>query len=92
MEQHKPASTLEQIGSAADMTRVPATAPREAAPHYDPLQVTIREAGRLLSYNDRTIRRLILSGELCAVGQGPLRRVTMQSIRDYQQRHLAARR
>jgi excisionase family DNA binding protein len=92
VDQHVPVSTPEQSVSEADAKRLHAPPPHEAPPHYDPLQVTIREAGRLLSYNDRTIRRLILMGELSALGQGSLRRVTMQSIRDYQQRHLTTRR
>src|SRR5688572_9248144 len=54
----------------------------------EPLQVTINEAARLLAYDARTIRRLIIRGELPAVGQGRLRRIPMQSLRDYQQRNL----
>jgi excisionase family DNA binding protein len=50
--------------------------------------VTINEAARLLTYDARTIRRLILRGELPAVGQSRLRRIPLQSLRDYQQRHL----
>lgn len=46
------------------------------------------EAARLLAYDVRTIRRLIGRGELPAVGQGRLRRIPMQSLRDYQKRHL----
>jgi excisionase family DNA binding protein len=62
--------------------------PRETQTRPEPLQVTISEAARLLSYDDRTIRRLIVRGEIVAVGQGRLRRIPMQSLRDYQQRHL----
>jgi excisionase family DNA binding protein len=54
----------------------------------EPLQVTINEAARLLAYDARTIRRLIIRGELPAVGQGRLRRIPTQSLRDYQQRNL----
>jgi excisionase family DNA binding protein len=54
----------------------------------EPLQVTINEAARLLAYDTRTIRRLILRGELVAVGEGRMRRVPVQSLRDYQQRNL----
>ena len=54
----------------------------------EPLQVTITEAARLLAYDSRTIRRLILRGEITAVGEGRLRRVPLQSLREYQQRHL----
>lgn len=56
----------------------------------EPLQVSISEAARLLAYDTRTIRRLIIRGELSAVGEGRLRRVPLQSLRDYQQRHLTA--
>lgn len=62
----------------------------EALARPEPLQVTISEAARLLAYDARTVRRLIMRGELPAVGQGRLRRVPMQSLRDYQQRHLTA--
>lgn len=54
----------------------------------EPFQVTISEAARLLAYDARTIRRLIARGELAAVGEGRLRRVPVQSLRDYQRRHL----
>jgi excisionase family DNA binding protein len=53
----------------------------------EPLQVTVLEAARLLSYDTRTIRQLITKGELSAVGQGRLRRVDMQSLHEYQRRH-----
>ncbi len=66
----------------------PVPQPRETPPRPEPLQVTINEAARLLAYDARTIRRLILRGELPAVGQGRLRRIPLQSLRDYQQRHL----
>lgn len=62
----------------------------EALSRPEPLQVTINEAARLLAYDARTVRRLIVRGELPAVGQGRLRRIPMQSLRDYQQRHLTA--
>jgi excisionase family DNA binding protein len=55
----------------------------------EPLQVTISEAARLLAYDARTIRRMIARGEIAAVGEGRLRRVPVQSLREYQQRHLA---
>ena len=54
----------------------------------EPLQVTISEAARLLAYDTRTIRRLIARGELTAVGEGRMRRVPVQALRDYQQRHI----
>jgi excisionase family DNA binding protein len=66
------------------MLPVPLIAPPEPA---EPLQVTVLEAARLLSYDTRTIRQLITKGELSAVGQGRLRRVDMQSLHEYQRRH-----
>jgi len=54
----------------------------------EPFQVTITEAARLLAYDASTIRRLIARGELPAVGAGRLRRIPVQGLRDYQQRHL----
>lgn len=60
----------------------------EGRERLEPLQVTITEAARLLAYDARTIRRLITRGELSAVGAGRLRRIPVQSLRDYQQRHL----
>jgi len=66
-----------------------ATSPtHEGRARLEPLQVTISEAARLLAYDTRTIRRLIVRRELSAVGEGRLRRIPLQSLRDYQQRHL----
>jgi excisionase family DNA binding protein len=53
----------------------------------EPLQVTIKEAARLLSFDERTIRRLIVRGEIQAIGHGRLRRISFKSLHDYQQRH-----
>lgn len=55
----------------------------------EPFQVTLKEAARLLAYDLRTIHRLIRRGELPSVGEGRLRRIPVQALRDYQQRHLA---
>jgi excisionase family DNA binding protein len=60
----------------------------EAQVRLEPLQVTIDEAARLLAYDSRTIRRLITRGEIDAVGEGRMRRVPVQSLRDYLQRHI----
>jgi excisionase family DNA binding protein len=57
-------------------------------PEAAPLQITIKEAARLLSYNPRTIRRLIERGELQAIGAGKLRRILSESVVGYQQRNL----
>ncbi len=53
----------------------------------EPLQVSIKEAARLLAYNERTIRRLIVRGELQAIGRGRLRRIPYGSLHEYQSRH-----
>jgi excisionase family DNA binding protein len=62
---------------------------RDDVARLEPLQVTLKEAARLLAYDLRTIHRLISRGELSSVGEGRLRRVPVQELRDYQQRHLA---
>jgi excisionase family DNA binding protein len=62
--------------------------PNSGHERLEPLQVSIAEAARLLAYDTRTIRRLIARGELTAVGEGRMRRVPVQTLRDYQQRHL----
>lgn len=56
-------------------------------PPREPLQVTIREAAALLSYDERTVRRLIARGELAAIGRGKLRRIAMDDLRAYQARN-----
>jgi len=62
--------------------------PGEGYERLEPLQVTIAEAARLLAYDSRTIRRLIARGELAAVGEGRMRRIPVQTLREYQQRHI----
>lgn len=52
------------------------------------LQVTVREAARLLSYDPRTIRRMIARGELPAVGHGQGTRIPTAALREWQQRNL----
>lgn len=54
-----------------------------------PLQVTIKEAARLLSMSERTIYRLLDARELVGVGSGRRRRVMYASLLDYQQRAIA---
>jgi len=54
----------------------------------EPLQVSITKAGRLLDYSTRHIRRLLISGELESVSRGRGLRITVASIRAFQQRHL----
>jgi excisionase family DNA binding protein len=56
----------------------------------EPLQVTIKEAARLLAFDTATIRRKIKRGELDATGHGQSRRVTMASLRAYVERNRAA--
>lgn len=66
----------------------PVRTSRDGRERLEPLQVTIAEAARLLAYDTRTIRRLIIRGEIPAVGEGRLRRIPLQGLRDCQQRHL----
>ena len=56
-------------------------------PAVERLQVTIREAATMLSYDERTIRRLVTRGELTAIGKGRLRRIALADIRDWQARN-----
>lgn len=51
------------------------------------LQVTIKEAARLLSFDPATVRRKIRRGELEATGHGQSTRVTMASLRAYVERN-----
>ncbi len=60
----------------------------DAQARLEPLQVTFDEAARLLAYDSRTIRRLITRGKIDVVGEGRMRRVPVQSLRDYLQRHI----
>jgi excisionase family DNA binding protein len=53
----------------------------------EPLQVRIQEAARLLGYDERTIRRLVDRGELCAIGRGRLRRIAIADLRAWQERN-----
>jgi excisionase family DNA binding protein len=53
----------------------------------EPLQVTIRQAAALLSYDERTVRRLVARGELRAVGRGRLRRIALADLWDWQERN-----
>lgn len=63
------------------------TADVRREPQRERLQVTIRDAAALLSYDERTIRRLIARGELIAIGRGRLRRVALADLRDWQSRN-----
>lgn len=63
---------------------------RDGKPTPEPgerLQITIREAAQLLSYDARTVRRLIARGELRAVGRGRLRRVAIADLHEWQERN-----
>ena len=53
----------------------------------EPLQVKIKDAARLLGFDQRTIRRLIERRELEATGHGQNRRVIMASLRAYVERN-----
>lgn len=50
-------------------------------------QVTVRQAAEILGVHERTIRRLVQSGELMAVGRGRLTRIALRDIAAYQQRN-----
>ncbi len=52
-----------------------------------PLQVKIARAARLLDCSERTVTRLLDTGELVAVGSGRLRRIEYASIIAYIERH-----
>jgi excisionase family DNA binding protein len=54
-------------------------------------QVKIRDAAYLLKVNERTVRRLIERRELPAIGRGPLRRIRLSDIREYQERNRSDR-
>lgn len=49
-----------------------------------PLQVTIAEAARLLSFSKRTIHTLLQRGEIKSVGQGRLRRISVKELERWQ--------
>lgn len=70
------------------MTTIPDTTELRAT---DRLQVTIREAARLLSYDPRTIRRMIERGELPSVGHGPSKRIPTVALREWVERNLNQR-
>ena len=53
----------------------------------EPLQVKIREAARMMRYDERTVRRLVERGELPAIGRGRLRRIAVADIRAWQERN-----
>lgn len=82
--------TANDTPHAVQQQEAPPRIVRSERERLEPLQVTIAEAARLLAYDTRTIRRLIIRGELAAVGEGRLRRIPLQGLRDYQQRHLQA--
>jgi excisionase family DNA binding protein len=60
-----------------------ATLPSDAAPEQCYM---IDEAAKILRLHPSTVRRLIRTGELRAVGRGKRRRVPLWAIREYQQR------
>ncbi len=49
--------------------------------------ITVADAARLLSFDPRTVHRLIAEGELAAVGSAHRLRVQRASIRSYIERH-----
>jgi excisionase family DNA binding protein len=52
------------------------------------LQVSIREAARLLAFSERTIYSLLQRGELRSVGQGRLRRIPIAELKSWQERNV----
>jgi excisionase family DNA binding protein len=50
---------------------------------------TVDETAKVLRLHPSTVRRLIRTGELRAVGRGKRRRVPLWAIREYQQREAA---
>ena len=50
--------------------------------------VTKKQAARFLAVSIRTIERLICSGELVAVKVMRSTRITVESLRDYKNRHM----
>jgi excisionase family DNA binding protein len=80
MQSHRPRTAADHVCERPNETASPQRGPAE------PLQVSIREAARLMAYDERTIRRLIDRGEIISAGQGRLRRVLMASLRAYQDR------
>lgn len=54
-----------------------------------PLQITVKEAARILGYSQRTIYRLLDRRELQSVGRGRLLRVDYASVEAYHQHQRA---
>lgn len=52
-----------------------------------PLQVSKRDAARLLDLSVRTIERLVERGELAQIGTGRLSRFAIDDLRAWQQRN-----
>lgn len=52
-----------------------------------PLQVTIAEAARLLSYSKRKVEQLLQRGDLKSVGRGRLRRVAIKELERWQKQN-----
>lgn len=52
-----------------------------------PLQVSKRDAARLLDLSVRTIERLVERGELAQIGTGRLARFALDDLRAYQERN-----
>lgn len=52
----------------------------------EPLQVSLKDAAKMLDYSERTVQRMVDHGEIIATGSGRLRRYDVQSIIDKQAR------
>lgn len=54
-----------------------------------PLQVTVKEAARILGYSERTVYRLLDRRELRRAGRGRLLRVDYASVEELHQRRIS---
>ncbi|NTU82976.1 MAG: helix-turn-helix domain-containing protein [Chloroflexales bacterium] len=72
---------------ARQISQPAAHRPSNAESFLHPLLFSIPNTAIKLSMSRRTVERLISAGELEAVGNGKLRRVTYTSILSYIERH-----
>lgn len=69
------------------MYKQPRLISTQSGAELPPLQVTKREAAKLLGYSVRTVERLVERGELTQIGQGRLVRFDLNDLRAYQERN-----
>lgn len=53
-------------------------------PELIPLQVSIKEAARLLSYSESTIYAMLARGEIKSIGRHKLRRIPVDELKRWQ--------